>query len=108
LQTSSSWSELSKTLNKKGFSLFVIFVFKLIKMNVQAEKIKLAKTILNTDSEIILQQVKAVLNSYKTDLWDEIPDEIKESVNKARKQLKTGEGKPHKEVMKKYKKWLTK
>ena len=77
-------------------------------MNIQAEKIKLVQTILNIDNENILKHVKAVLNSYETDLWDELPDEVKASVKTARKQLKNGEGKPHKEVMKKYKKWITK
>jgi hypothetical protein len=77
-------------------------------MNIQAEKIKLVQTILNIDNENILKHVKAVLNSYETDLWDELPDEVKASVKRARTQLKNGEGKSHKEVMKKYKKWVTK
>ncbi len=77
-------------------------------MNVQAEKIALTKAILVIDSKVVLKHVKAVLSSYKTDLWDELSDEQKASVKRARIQLANGEGKPHKEVMKKYAKWFTK
>ena len=77
-------------------------------MNIQAEKIAITKALLNINSETILKQIKAILSSYKTDLWDELSDEQKSSVKRARHQLLQGEGKPHKEVMKKYAKWLTK
>ena len=77
-------------------------------MNIQAEKIAIAKALLNVNSESILKQVKAILTGYKTDLWDELSEEQKSSVKRARQQLTQGEGKSHKEVMKKYAKWLTK
>ena len=77
-------------------------------MNIQAEKLKLVQTILNIDNENILKHVKAVLNSYETDLWDELPDEVKASALRGMKQLKNGQFKSHAEVMKKYKKWLKK
>ena len=77
-------------------------------MNIQAEKIAIAKALLSINSETILKHVKAILNSYETDLWDELSDEQKTSVKRARHQLAQGEGKPHKEVMKKYAKWLRK
>ncbi len=77
-------------------------------MNVHVEKIKLAQTILGIDSEVILKHLKAVLNSYETDLWDELPDEIKASALRGMKQADRGEYKTHDEVMKKYKKWLKK
>lgn len=77
-------------------------------MNVQAEKIVLTKAILDIDSKVVLKHVKAVLSSYKTDLWDEMPDEIKASVKKGIKESEKGLGKPHEEVMKKYRKWLKK
>ncbi len=77
-------------------------------MNIQAEKIAIAKALLNVNSESILKQVKAILTGYKADLWDELSEEQKSSVKRARQQLTRGEGKSHKEVMKKYAKWLTK
>lgn len=77
-------------------------------MNLQAEKISIAKTLLDTNSEALIKQVKAILGIYKTDLWDELSDYQKSCVKEARAELEKGKGKPHKEVMKKYKKWLSK
>ena len=77
-------------------------------MNISVTKVELAKNLLDTNSEVILKHVKAVLNSYKTDLWDDLSEVQKQSVITARKQLEKGEGKAHADVMKKYKKWLSK
>lgn len=77
-------------------------------MNIQAEKIAIAKALLNVNSETILKHVKAILNSYRVDLWDELSDQQKSSVKRAKHQLAIGEGKLHKDVMKKYSKWVTK
>lgn len=80
----------------------------LTKMNIQAQKIELAKQLLNINSEVILKQIKALLNAHATDLWDELSEEQKKSVKRAKSQLANGEGITHKDVMKKYKKWHTK
>lgn len=77
-------------------------------MNISATKVELVKDLLNTNSEMVLKHIKAVLNSYKTDLWDELSEKQKQSVKKARKQLEKGEGKSHDDVMKKYTKWISK
>lgn len=77
-------------------------------MNIQTEKIQLAKTLLETESTVLIKQIKAILNSYKTDLWDELSDYQKSCVKEAKTELSKGKGSTHKEVMKKYKKWLTK
>lgn len=77
-------------------------------MNISVRKVELAKTLLETNSEVLLRQIQAVLNSYQTDLWDELTDFQKKSVKKAQKQIVDGEFKSHSEVMKKYKKWLSK
>lgn len=77
-------------------------------MNISVTKVELVKNLLDTNSEVILKHVKAVLSSYKTDLWDELSDYQKQSVKRAQKQLEKGEGKTHAEVMKKHKKWRSK
>jgi len=46
--------------------------------------------------------------SINKDWWDEISEEQKKAVNKGLAQLDRGEGVPHKEVMKRYSKWLKK
>ena len=77
-------------------------------MSLQSDKIEIAKTLLESNNKQMIQQMKAVMKSYKTDLWDELSDEVKSGVREAQAQLKKGQGIPHEKVMKKYKKWLTK
>ncbi len=77
-------------------------------MNIQAQKIELTKQLLEINSEVILKQIKALLQAHKTDLWDELTEAQKLSVEKAKSQINKGEAVTHKEVMKKYKKWRTK
>ena len=77
-------------------------------MNISVTKVELAKNLLDTNSEVLLRQVKAILNSYKTDLWDELTEQQKKSVKRAKQQIENGESKSHQVVMKKYKKWLSK
>jgi hypothetical protein len=77
-------------------------------MNLQAEKIELAKQLFDVKSKVILNQIKALLAAHKTDLWDDLTDEQKASIKKAKTQLLNGEGVSHKEAMKNFKKWRTK
>ena len=56
-----------------------------------------------------LRRVTAILEiDQQKDFWDELPGHVKEDVEEALLQSKRGEGKPHKEVMKKYDKWRAK
>ena len=61
-----------------------------------------------------VQQKKVVLSVVKTfaqeesDWWDGVEDAAKESIDRALKEVEQGKVTPHKEVMKKYKKWLSK
>lgn len=77
-------------------------------MNISVTKVELAKNLLNSNSEALLKQIKAILNTYNTDLWDELTEVQKQSVKKAQKQIEKGEFKSHQDVMKKHKKWLSK
>ena len=75
-------------------------------MDIQAEKIELAKLLLQTNSEKLIKKVKALFKNEQTDWWDEISDEEKLAIEKGIEQLDRGKGIPHSEVMKKHKKWL--
>ncbi len=62
-------------------------------------------------SEKKKKTVLAVVKTFaedETDLWDEMPDQIKASVKQGMKESEKGLGKSHAEVMKKYRKWLKK
>jgi predicted transcriptional regulator len=75
-------------------------------MKLQEQKLELAKMVLNTDSEALLKQVKAVFDKAESDFWDELSDYQKKTVEEAIKQADKGEMISHKEAMKKYRKWL--
>jgi len=75
-------------------------------MDIQTEKIALAKRLLETDDESILQQVKDIFEGHEHDLWDELPEHVKAGIERAQKQANEGLLTPHDEVMKKYAKYL--
>jgi predicted transcriptional regulator len=49
-----------------------------------------------------------VVSDSNSDLWNEIPEEIKEEVEAAMAELNAGKGVSHKKVMQNYTKWLKK
>ena len=77
-------------------------------MNISLTKVEITKNILETENPVLLKHIVAVLNAYKTDLWDELSEKQKKSVKKAQQELTSDKGKAHKDVMKKYQKWFTK
>ena len=77
-------------------------------MNLQSQKLEIAKLVLSTENKSVLMQIKSIFETEKIDFWDELPDKVKLDVNEALSQSKAGLGKPHKTVMKKYQKWLVK
>jgi len=62
------------------------------------EKDALVQKLINTQDDAILDQVKAILSDDK-DFWDDLPEHVKEGVNKAKEELKQGKGIPNEKVM---------
>jgi len=75
-------------------------------MDLQTEKIELAKRLLATDDEAILQQIKEVFESQEKDFWNDLPEHVKAGINRGQQQAAEGKLTPHNEVMKKYAKYL--
>jgi hypothetical protein len=64
------------------------------------EKNALVKKLLDTEDEVILDQVKALLeDDEEKDFWDELPEHVKASIQQAKAELERGEGIPHEKVM---------
>lgn len=63
------------------------------------EKNALIKKLIDTEEDAILDQVKAILGVDTKDFWTELPEHVKESVNQAKEELKSGHGIPHDNVM---------
>ncbi len=77
-------------------------------MSIATTKVELAKRLLNTNNKSIINYIKAIFETQSTDWWEELPDEVKASIEKGLKQSEKGETIPHTQVMKKYSKWLKK
>ena len=68
---------------------------------------KQAKKYIDTADEKVVKMIHAMLQiNAETDWWDDTSDAAKASIQKGLKDAAAGKTKPHKEVMKKYKKWL--
>ncbi len=69
---------------------------------------KQAKKYLDTSDEKVVKMVYAMLEvDAETDWWDDVSDEAKASIERGLKDAEAGKVTSHKEVMKKYKKWLS-
>ena len=77
-------------------------------MNLAITKLQLVKKLLGTNDKGIINHMKAVFATQDESWWEELPDEIKLSVEKGLKQSESGQTIPHEEVMKRYGKWLKK
>jgi len=75
-------------------------------MDIQTEKISLVKRLLDTDDELLLQQIKDVFEHNEKDFWNDLPENVKAGIERAKKQADAGMLTPHDEVMKKYAKYL--
>ncbi|MBD1393604.1 hypothetical protein [Mucilaginibacter glaciei] len=75
-------------------------------MNLLAEKLELAKRLLAVEDEGLLLQLKQVFDNDGQDFWDDLPEHVKQGIERARKQAADGKLTPHNEVMSKYAKYL--
>ena len=74
-------------------------------MDLQTEKLSLLQTIMNTNDEGLILDVKAFLSDRKTDWFDELSDENKNDVLAGLNEADANETVPHSEVVKLFEKW---
>lgn len=74
-------------------------------MDVQAEKLELLQTIINTNDEGLIMDVKAFLLNRKLDWFDELNAEQQKDVLEGLTEADRGETVPHAEVIKLFGKW---
>ena len=61
-------------------------------MNIQAEKIALAKMLLETDDPKIIESIKEIFKKEQTpDFWDSLSVEQRKEIEKASLEIKNGE-----------------
>lgn len=67
-----------------------------------------AKEYLDTADEKTIKMIYAMLEvDAQMDWWDDLSEPAKGSIQRGLKDVENGKVTPHKEVMKKYKKWLS-
>lgn len=77
-------------------------------MDIQAEKLSLIKWLTEVTEPSVIKRFIALKNSEALDWWDEIHPNEKAEIEKGLAEADRGELIPHKEVMAKYEKWLSK
>jgi hypothetical protein len=75
-------------------------------MDLQTQKIELAKMLLDTEDIDLLSEIKVLFEQREKDFWPELPEHVKKGIEKSLQQSKEGLVIPHEEVMKKYAKYL--
>ncbi|MBB5397230.1 hypothetical protein [Mucilaginibacter sp. AK015] len=75
-------------------------------MNLIAEKLELAKRLLDVEDEGLLFQLKQVMDNNGKDFWDDLPENVKQGIERSRKQAADGKLTSHDEIMSKYAKYL--
>ncbi|WP_419801343.1 hypothetical protein [Mucilaginibacter sp.] len=62
-------------------------------------KNRIAAKIIQSEDDVLLNEVKALVGLSETDFWYDLPSELKYNIDQAKLQLDRGEGIAHKEVM---------
>ena len=73
-------------------------------MSIATIKLDLAKKIMDTNDKELIGYIKAIFDGQSENWFEELPVDVQASVERGLAQSEKGEGRPHAEVMKKYKK----
>jgi hypothetical protein len=74
-------------------------------MNIQAQKINLAKMILETDNPTILESIKNIfIKAKEQDFWDAMPDEQKQEIENGLSEIIREDTVEYESIMKKHRK----
>ena len=69
-------------------------------MDIQAEKIELARLILSTNDTGLINQIKSLFKDKDENWWDELPASVKQGINESIEQANRGEFISYDEVKK--------
>ncbi|HCN82185.1 MAG TPA: hypothetical protein DIT07_01000 [Sphingobacteriaceae bacterium] len=62
-------------------------------------KNKIVERIIQSNDDLLLNEIKSLVGLSETDFWSSLPEEIKQAVNKAKSELDKGKGIPHSQMM---------
>tara|TARA_B100001146_G_C16201073_1_gene444700 strand:+ start:18788 stop:19021 length:234 start_codon:yes stop_codon:yes gene_type:complete len=75
-------------------------------INIQNKKIELIQWLSTLNDESIIEKVMKLRDSEKSDWWNELSKNERESIEQGIKDANDGKLKPHSEAKKIYEKWL--
>ncbi|MCF2506363.1 hypothetical protein L0663_23415 [Dyadobacter sp. CY107] len=76
-------------------------------MDIQTEKIELAKRLLDTEDKNIIDAVKSIFKTFDSDsTWGDLPEKVISDVQESIKQIDAGLEVSHDKARETYKKWL--
>ena len=78
-------------------------------MNISAEKLDIIQRICEINDNELIDLIKKIIdipNTSKSDWWDKITKEEKDSINQGLNDLQQGKLYPHDQIRKKYENWL--
>ncbi len=61
-------------------------------------KYKIVEKIIQSNDDSLLNEIKLLLDLSEGDFWKEIPEEVKQAINKAKAELDRGEGIAHGQI----------
>ena len=77
-----------------------------MEINIQNKKIQLIQWLSTLNDESIIEKIMKLRENEKTDWWNKISDEEKNSIEKGLTDANSGRLKSHSEARKLYDKWL--
>ena len=77
-----------------------------MEINIQNKKIQLIQWLSTLNDESIIEKIMKLRENEKTDWWNKISDEEKNSIEKGLTDANSGRLKSHSEAKKLYDKWL--
>ncbi|MBJ7429329.1 MAG: hypothetical protein JHD28_10300 [Bacteroidia bacterium] len=77
-------------------------------MTIEALKLDLTRKIMDSNNLQLINHIKAIFDTEQDNWFDELPNEIQNSVNIGLKQSENNEGISHKEAMIAIEEWLKK
>ena len=64
-----------------------------------ALKYKIVEKIIQSDDEVLLNEINSLVGLSETDFWTAVPPTIKQAIEKAKQELDRGEGISHSQVI---------
>ncbi len=64
-----------------------------------ATKYKIVERIINSEDEVLLKEIDALLDTVDADLWDQLPVATKASIQRGLDDAQQGKTRPHQEVI---------